>query len=64
LIVLSKKSVKRLIKSSGRSHEKPESTLIRRRTHYEKEGFKHAKIRENVSANYDYSQEVIFQLKP
>jgi hypothetical protein len=64
LIVLLRKSVKRLMKSSGRSHEKPKSTLIRRRTHYEREGFKHAKMRENVSANYGHSQEVIFQLEP
>jgi hypothetical protein len=47
--------VKRVIKSLGRSYEKLESTLIRKRTHYEKEGFKHAKIRENVSVNYGYS---------
>jgi hypothetical protein len=50
--------VKRLIKSLGRSHKKLASTLIRRRTHYKREGFKHAKMRENVSANYGHSQEV------
>jgi hypothetical protein len=47
--------VKRLIKNLGRFYKKPELILIKKRTYYEKEGFKHVKIRENIFANYGYS---------